>query len=64
MPRCKAKLDELIDWYEAFKPDAGHEIRVSVKRRTAMKFAKPKERGGPLFYRGRLITPKPPRPKD
>lgn len=62
-PACQAAVDKLIDWYEQNKPDAGQQIKVKVCRRTAMRFAKSKARGGPLFYRGRELVPRVP-PKD
>jgi hypothetical protein len=52
----RAKLDQLIDWFEQNKPQYRDPIRVGVRRKTAMRFAKPRERGGPLYYRNHEIV--------
>lgn len=57
-PRSQRQLDELIDWYEKFKPAVNGVVRVNVRRRTARRYAKAAERGGPLFYRGRQLETK------
>jgi hypothetical protein len=52
----RKKLDELIDWYELNKPDAGRAIKVNATPNTIRKFAKRKSRGGPFVYREREIV--------
>lgn len=58
-PRTHRKLDELIDWYERFKPTVA-EIVVGKRRATLMRWGiKPEKRGAPLVYRGRTLITKP-----
>lgn len=53
-----ASVNRLVEWYKS-NPSAPRptEIRVRATRRTIMKFARPKERGGPLLYEGFVIVP-------
>jgi hypothetical protein len=54
------QLDRLIDWYDKFKPGEVTEIPLGVTRSTVMGWGiRPKERGGPIVYRDRLLKPKP-----
>jgi hypothetical protein len=51
-------LDELIDWYEKYKPKAASEIPVRCTWHTLRKFCRKRRvRGGPWFYRDRVIIP-------
>jgi hypothetical protein len=55
--RGHRKLDELIDWYERYKVDAGGRILVAVSRSTLRRWGfKPATRGGPIVYRERTIV--------
>jgi hypothetical protein len=58
MKSTRTRLMELSDWYDRHRPEIKR-IRVNVTRRTAMRSARPKERGGPLFYREREVITKP-----
>lgn len=54
MPSSEVLAQRLSDWYDKHKPDVTS-IRVKLTRASCMKWARPKVRGGPLFYRGREI---------
>lgn len=53
----RKNLDELIRWYEAHRPNAGHEIPVNATANTVRRFARKLRRGGPYTYRDRIIVP-------
>jgi hypothetical protein len=48
------RLNELIDWYQANKPDAGKIIKVRFDEKKLEKFAT-KQENGLYAYRGRLL---------
>lgn len=48
------RLNELIDWYTQFKPDAGKVIPVRFPEKKLEKFAT-KNENGLWSYRGRLL---------
>jgi hypothetical protein len=55
MSTVREKLDELIDWYDKYKPEAGFVLPVNATAETIKKFAR--QEHGKWFYRGREIVP-------
>lgn len=54
------RLNELIDWYEKFKPEGGMRIPVNASRETLAKwFGYPEHKKPPeeFEHRGRIIYP-------
>jgi hypothetical protein len=51
----RARLDQLIDWYEQMHPGRRHTIQVHLARCTAEKFCTKYDDG--LEYRGHTIVP-------
>jgi hypothetical protein len=54
------RLNDLINWYEKFKPEAGKRIPVAASRETLAKwFGYPQHKKPPneFEYRGRIIYP-------
>lgn len=56
------QVDEVIDWYERYKPDAGKRIEVNcfvadVAKFSSTKHAAPVFYDGKIEYRGREIVP-------
>lgn len=58
MANAKTLAERLSDWYDKHKPDV-KTIKVNLTRASCMKWARPLERGGSLYFRGREILHKP-----
>ena len=58
MASAETLIARLSDWYDKNKPSV-ERIKVNLTRASCMKWARPKVRGGPLYYRGREIIHKP-----
>jgi hypothetical protein len=60
MASLRKLLENMSDYLDRGRPDVPA-ITLRCKRPTAMRAgAKPKKRGGPLYFRGREIVLKPP----
>lgn len=54
MKDVQGQVDELINWYERFKPEAGKEIPIDC---TANDLDFAMEVNGKHWYRGRILLP-------
>ena len=52
----QAKVDELIDWYDKYKPELNSPIHVSALAKELDKFCLRGAKGD-LWYRSRIIVP-------